>query len=786
MFSKFSGWLLSGAALFVLVGVVVGQEVRTASPWPFDRSWFGGNSGNAGANGGAVASDQTPTSDSQTLHSVAVPSGITSPYAKNSGALNRPAQYTPLSNSFMSTAAPGGNAPTLAPPQAAAKSAAAPSAAVPPAATPDQSAGNSTAQSTPSQTATDEAPHDSRPLRERLAAIRAAEQADAEPTSAAPAAGQSSRRRVASADENDEVAPRPAADSPAGDASMQPTLAEEAHEHDAPPAHAAARSETHNVVQKAPGDEPHAAEKPAAEPPAGIDAISSKPLPELAPAADHASGAVLFTRQSPQLSVETAGPRTIVIGREATYTVTMKNSGDVAAQEVIVSVKIPDWTDVAGSQASAGVARQGTAEGEAFQWKLPRLEAHGKESLTLRLIPRKGRAFDLAVQWTFSPIASQTLVEVQEPKLTMSIAGPDEVTFGQSKVYKLMISNPGTGDAENVVVLLAPLGGSAAPPSKHPIGTIRAGDSKTVELELTARQSGTLSIHASATAEPGLKVEAAQEVLVRRAAVAVSIDGAKSKYAGTMAGYTIAIANPGNATADNVHITATLPQGSKFVSASSGGQWKADQSAVVWSLPPLHAGAQAAMEFKCTLTNPGPNRIQVASTSTADVSDTANIITNVEALADLKLEVSDPAGPIGVGDEVVYELKVRNRGTKSAEGIGVVAYFSDGIEPVGATGGAHDIANGVVAFRPLPMLAAGADATFKIRARADRSGKQVFRAEIECGALGTKLVTAEEVQVYGADDVPGLMRSEKQIATRPSPLTPVPDHGEQPDPSIRR
>ena len=99
---------------------------------------------------------------------------------------------------------------------------------------------------------------------------------------------------------------------------------------------------------------------------------------------------------------------------------------------------------------------------EPFQWRIPRLEAHGKETLSLRLVPRKGRPFDLAVQWTFSPIASQTMVDVQEPKLVMNIAGPDEVFFGQSKLYRLTLSNPGTGKAENVAIDLWPVAIRAA------------------------------------------------------------------------------------------------------------------------------------------------------------------------------------------------------------------------------------------------------------------------------------------------------------------------------------
>ena len=119
------------------------------------------------------------------------------------------------------------------------------------------------------------------------------------------------------------------------------------------------------------------------------------------------------------------------------------------------------------SKKSAGTRRTAAADAnEPFQWKIPRLEAHAKETLSLRLLPRKGHGFDLAVQWTFTPISSQTIVDVQEPELNMTIAGPDEVLFGQSKLYRLTISNPGTGDAENVIVQLDPIGNSNAAPSE--------------------------------------------------------------------------------------------------------------------------------------------------------------------------------------------------------------------------------------------------------------------------------------------------------------------------------
>ena len=172
---------------------------------------------------------------------------------------------------------------------------------------------------------------------------------------------------------------------------------------------------------------------------------------------------VLFKRQSPLISIETAGPRTMIIGKESTYTVTAQNAGEVAANEVVVTIRIPDWADVVGSKESSGVAHiPGATAADAnaatnvatdnintVRWTLPRLEPKSKQQLSLQIVPRQSRPFDLAVQWTFTPITQSTVVQVQEPKLVMNLSGPSDVLFGDTKIYKMTLSNPGTGQNRN-------------------------------------------------------------------------------------------------------------------------------------------------------------------------------------------------------------------------------------------------------------------------------------------------------------------------------------------------
>ena len=474
---------------------------------------------------------------------------------------------------------------------------------------------------------------------------------------------------------------------------------------------------------------------------------------------------VLFVHRSPSLGVETSGPRTIKIGQKAMYKVTINNRSKISARDVVVTVKLPQWTQIVGAEPTSGAAHTSidSANGRFVEWSLEQLEGNGRAELELSLVPKKSRPFDLAVRWTHSPAASQAMVEVQEPKLHLALSGPDEVDYGETAIYKLTLSNPGTGDAEDVVVRLLPTAPGETETTSYEVGTIAAGEVEVVELELAAQQSGLLVIKAEATGNGGLKAQVDEEVLVRRGHIDVKLAGPRLQYAGTVATYKIRVSNPGNAAAENVEVTAMMPTGAEFVSGHQGGQLAAEHGHVKWNLGDLGPGSEQMLWFKCRLNAAGTNRPQVVAVGRGDLKDTALAATEVETVADLVLDVEDPRGPVRVGDEVVYELHIRNRGTRSAEAIQAVAFFSPGIEPSDVEGAPHRIAAGQVLFDPITTLAAGDEVVLKIKAIALREGNHLFRAEVRCSAIDVALAEEETTRFY--DD-----RSDEELAERyPSP-----------------
>jgi uncharacterized repeat protein (TIGR01451 family) len=484
---------------------------------------------------------------------------------------------------------------------------------------------------------------------------------------------------------------------------------------------------------------------------------------------------ILSTNDTPVITTDIRGPKQITIGREANYRLQLRNQSDAAAEGIVATIRIPTWAEVVDTTTSQGMIQQprnATGPGQ-LEWQLSRLEGHASETLDIKLVPRASRPLELGVSWTLSPVGSRAVVQVQEPKIQMSVSGPDEVLFSEPQVFRLMLSNPGTGIAEKVKIDLIPPGNAQATTS-HVIGDLAPGASKTVEVELTAREAGKLFVKAIASAEGGLTSEAAKEIFCRKPELEVDWRGPETKYAGTPATYFLRVRNPGTAPADDVSLKVALPEGAEFISASEGQSYDAAKSEVSWQVGTLGPGDDNYMELKCLVNAPGLNQLRInATASTSELADEKLAETNVVALADLQLQVSDPSGPVAVGEQAVYEIRVQNRGANTASDVNIVALFSDGVEPDQVEGAMYTVADGRVTFRPIEELPAGREIVLRIRARAVQAGTHVFRAEVLCRDLDIKLAAEETTRFYAEDVLPeGSSGLADQAATRSDGFQP--------------
>jgi len=583
----------------------------------------------------------------------------------------------------------------------------------------------------------------------------------AEPEASIAAAGQPQEARSDAAMEvSPEPVARPAPGAPKYARDEQPTA-------DLP---ATAMVEDPTRASPAPSEMETLVEPPVSRPPVVQTPAARSRTTSPATAPSEAAEGVLFARRGPAISVQTIGPRRISVGKESVYRVGVQNSGEEAAEEVVVSVNLPTTADVVGAQPSAGSTQTPPTQtgGRTLVWRIDHLGASAQEQLLLRIVPRESKPFDLGVRWDYRAAASQAMIEVQEPRLELGLDGPREVLFGKDELYRLKLANTGNGPAENVVLSLLPVGSGNQPVSQN-MGTIAAGADKVIEVELTARQVGDLEIRVEARGDGGVHAELAERVLVRRAGLAIDVSGPERQYVDTVAAYTVCVSNPGTAPAQNIALAANLPAGAKYLSGIDGGRLEANGTKVAWTLPTLMVGEQREFTIRCTLGLPGDNRLEIVSSADDDLTASSDAVTRVEAIADLVLEVHDPDGPVAVGADATYELVVRNRGTKSAENVQVKAFFSHGIEPTRVEGGQHRIGPGQVIFNPVATVPAGGKISLTVHARAETSGNHIFRAEVHSQPQGTRLVSEETTHYY----LDGPTTASQQNSAAP----PIGEHG---------
>ncbi len=487
---------------------------------------------------------------------------------------------------------------------------------------------------------------------------------------------------------------------------------------------------------------------PSAERAPGTN-LSSDPLRSTRPSE---SENLLMTRESPMLSIQTHGPRRITVGKEAPYEVVIQNSGTVAANDLVVTVDLPPWAEVLATEASIGATQApqpGDKAGQ-FLWRVGRLEAKAQEKLVLRIVPRESRPFELGVRWSFTPLRSQAEIEVQEPKLGLALEGPREVLYSQRHIYKLIMMNTGNGPAENVVVSLVSKGAGDQASASHKLGTLSPGEKKVLEVELVPRASGTLTLEVQLQGDGNAQASLTETIVVRKPELRLALTGPKEHFVGAPASYQLQASNPGNASTKNVRIVLNLPEGVENIVSTPEGRLSFDRRKVEWTFPEIAPGASRELTLKCQFRTAGSARIVANASADMNLSATDSINTQVEAVADLTLSVVDPAGPVPVSDEAVYEIRIHNRGTKTATQVEAVAYFSHGIEPVGADGAPNKIGPGQVFFSPIAAIAPGQTQVLKIKAKADRAGNHIFRAEVYCQSAGVRLVSEGTTRYFGS------------------------------------
>jgi uncharacterized repeat protein (TIGR01451 family) len=467
---------------------------------------------------------------------------------------------------------------------------------------------------------------------------------------------------------------------------------------------------------------------------AGIDP-SITPMPGIAATdgAGRPGERILEGLQNPAIEIQKLAPAEIQVGKKCTFAVRVQNNSQRTAHDVHIRDEAPLGTQLVGT------APKATVSGSQVVWDLGTLSPGEERIVEMELLPTDEGELGSVATVTFASQASAK-VRCTRPELALRLTTAPRVMIGEQHLVEIEVSNPGTGDATGVVLLESvPAGVSheAGPALEFEVGTLPPGETRRLDLVLTAEQAGRINNTMTARADASLEVQASCEFEIIAPVLKVSVAGPKQRYLERPATYTVSVNNPGTAPAKEVQLVTQLPKGLQFVSADNYGEYDAATHSVRWSLAELPANEQGAVELTALPVEPGEHTLQIAGRAEQGLEDRTETRVVVEGLVALSFEVTAADGAIEVGGETSYDITVTNQGSKPAANVQVVAIVPAGLRATNGQGATRHVVQGDrVVFAPLAQLAPKAEAKFRVQVQGLRAGDQ--RTKI--------MVTADEVQ----------------------------------------
>ncbi len=496
-------------------------------------------------------------------------------------------------------------------------------------------------------------------------------------------------------------------------------------------------------------------------------------------AAEDDQASVGITVPTADLSLaKTASTATPNVGQNVTFTITVSNSGPDNAAGIVVSDVLP-----AGLSFVSSSPDQGDYVPTTGRWTVGSLPSGATTSLQLIArvdsVGAKINAAQIIAADLFDPDSTpgnnvaneddQASTTVTPQRIDLSLTkstNRPRPNVGEQVTFTLTLTNAGPDGATGILVRDLLPGGLTFVSANPTAGTY---DSTTgIWTIATLGNAGTATLPIIATYNAPMMIVNTAEVI---AAAQTDVDSTPANNAGNeddqaavtltpatadlsltktvstatpnlgqSVAFTLTLANAGPDAASSVMIRDLLPADLAFVSANpSLGTY--DATTGIWNVGGLASAGRATLVINATPTTTGAktNTAQVQTAdqfdpdsspgnSVATEDDQASVIVTPQQI-DLSLEKTINRNMPNIGENITYQLVLRNAGPSTATGVRVRDLLPTNTTFVSstATSGAYVASTGI--WTPL-AIAANSTATLTIIARVNAPGATLNTAEV--------------------------------------------------------
>ena len=428
--------------------------------------------------------------------------------------------------------------------------------------------------------------------------------------------------------------------------------------------------------------------------------------------------------QRPHLTIDKVAPPSAVLGQPMVFQIIVRNPGPAPAQQVVVEDRIPDGLKISGSIPRAELA------GNTLIWRLGTLQAGQEQRISVRAIPiAEGIVGSVATVNFAAEVQARTMVTA--PKLRFDISAPPRATLGAPVVFNYRVTNVSQVDSSGVIirnVLPAGLKHADGDDLEYEVGLLPAGQSREVQLTLTAAQQGRTVNRAVVTAEGGLSVQAEAEIEVASPSVNVRRTGPQRLFMNKPGVFTNTVSNTGTNALSAITLTETVPPGLNFVSASAGGRYDPAKRTVTWRIERLEAQQTGSVEVTLSSVSLGQQVSVVRASDGSGATGETVATTNVAGVAALSIDLGELPTLLETGEKLTSKLRVVNRGSDSATNVRIAIVVPVNLQVVSVKGPGNYRRNAdQVQFDAIPRLDARNETQIEVTFQAASAGP--FRVE---------------------------------------------------------
>lgn len=448
--------------------------------------------------------------------------------------------------------------------------------------------------------------------------------------------------------------------------------------------------------------------------------------------------------QQPELTVEKVAPSEATVGEPLIYAIRVKNVGSSAAHDVIVEDRIPRGTTLEGTIPQAELSDK------RLVWRLGTIEPDQEQTIRIKVVPTdSGEIGSVATVRFVAEVAATT--RITTPALSLDMSGPQEIAIGEQATFRFTVTNNGESDARNVFVrnlLPAGLEHPGGDDIEYEVGTLPAGESRSVELTVTGVEAGPCQTKGLVSTGSTTRSEAVVDVNVIGSRLLIQRQGPKRRFVGSTAEYVTHVSNPSSETLQQITITEQVPEGLELAGVPEGGQYDAQRRTITRQIAELAPGAAMTFQTNLMARDQGTWNGVVRAADAAGNKASVTTPLEVAGFPSLAFDLEHAGRPVAVGERVALRLVVRNRGTGAAEDVQALFEIPDNLTFVNAEGPVSFEQEGrFVRFASLDAIEAEGEESFDIVLTAAGPGTTRVSAQLLTPEMSEPLRHDEAVVV---------------------------------------